>query len=121
ATGGAQVLLAAAAARVRRVPRDVAASGAIVVPELRAAGGRVARPVAARVILAVGERRAVELGSGQHVVAVRRVADAVDRLALLLVRGRFLDVVAAAGALRRVARRGGGALAPAGAPLAVSA
>ncbi len=37
AAGGDQVLLAAAAARMRRVPRDVAAARAIVVAELRAA------------------------------------------------------------------------------------
>src|SRR6267378_2124826 len=101
---------------MRRVPRDVAAAGAVVVTELRgAAAGGVGRPVAAGVILAVGERRTVELRAGEHVVAVRRVADAVDHLPLLGERGRLLNVVPAPRLLERVAVQVGDVLRDAGA------
>ena len=93
AAGGHEVLLAAPAARVRRVPRRVAAAGAIVMPELRRPR-RAARPVAARVIGAVGVGAAVRLRSGEDVVLIRRIADTLDRLALLADRGRLVDVVA---------------------------
>src|SRR6266487_3079444 len=88
-----QVFLAAPAARVRRVPRRVAAAGAIVMPELGGAG-RPARPVAARVVGAVGVGAAVGLRAGEHVVLIRRVADTLDRLALFADGGRLVDVVA---------------------------
>src|SRR6185369_10797705 len=93
AAGGDEVLLAAPAARVRRVPRRVAAAGAIVMPEL-GRPGRPTRPVAARVVGAVGVRAAVGLRSGEDVVLVRRIADTLDRLALLADGGRLVDVVA---------------------------
>src|ERR1051325_8540985 len=102
ASGADQVLLAAAAAGVRRVPRDVAAAGPIVMAELRGAGA-VARPVLAGVIGAVGERGAIELGAGEHVVAIGRITDAVDGVALLGDRGDLREVVAAARRLERVA------------------
>src|SRR5258705_2411336 len=74
--GRHQVFLAASTARVRGVPGGVAAARPIVMAQLRRAGG-AARPVATRVIGAVGVGAAVRLRSGEHVVSVRRVADTV--------------------------------------------
>src|SRR5437867_13354146 len=57
AAGADQVLLAAPARRMRGVPRRVAAAGPIEVSQLgRSRAARVARPVLARVIVAVGIR-----------------------------------------------------------------
>ena len=54
----------------------------------------VARPVVARGGLRrADERPAVRVGAGEHVVLVRRVADAVHRRTLLGERGRLADVV----------------------------
>src|SRR5204863_8125858 len=89
AAGGDEVLLAAPAARVRRFPRRVAAAGAIVMSELGGAR-RPARPVAARVIGAVGVRAAVWLRAGEDVVLIRRIAGTLDRLALLADGGRLV-------------------------------
>src|SRR4051812_3973995 len=81
-TGRHQVLLAAAAARMRRVPRRVAAALFVGVAKLRGPGA-VARPVVAGVVLAVGVGASVGLRAGEDVVLVGRVADAVDDAALL--------------------------------------
>src|SRR5262249_53881448 len=67
------------------------------------ARGRVARPVAAGVIGAVGEGRAIELRAGEDVVLVRRVADAFHGVALLGERGDLRQVVAAPRRFERVA------------------
>ena len=94
AARGDEILLAAAAAGVRGVPRRVAAARAIVVTELRGPGA-VARPVLARVIGAVGERRPIQLRAGEHVVPVRRVSHAVVRFTFFGERGLLGEVVAA--------------------------
>ena len=56
---------------------------------------RAARPVLAGAVLARRESRAVRLRSRQHVVAVRRIAAAVDDFALLGQRGLFGQIVGA--------------------------
>src|SRR5436305_2074980 len=56
---------------------------------------RAARPVLAGAVVAAGERGAVRLRSGQHVMAVRRVAAAVDDLALFAERSLLGEVVGA--------------------------
>src|SRR5690606_26740651 len=81
AAGALEVGLAATARAMRRVPggRVFAPALAVVVAHLGAARA-VARPVGARVVVAIVESRAVELRAGQDVVAVGRVAAAVDDL-----------------------------------------
>src|SRR5262249_35825545 len=83
------------------VPRRVAAACSVVMTELCGAGA-AARPVLAGMIGAVGKRRAIELRTGQHVVTVRCVADAVDHLTLFGQRCLLGQVVAAARSLERV-------------------
>src|SRR6185437_4024604 len=56
---------------------------------------RRARPVLAGAILARRERGAIGLGSRQRVVAVRRIAAAVDDFALLAERGLLGQAVGA--------------------------
>src|SRR5262249_27260578 len=75
-----------------------------------AAGGGVARPVAARVIGAVGEGGSIQLRSGEDVVLVRRIADALDRLAFFSQCGDLREIVAAPGHFERVAVQVGHAL-----------
>src|SRR5262249_59115621 len=81
-TCGHQVRLTAAAARMGGVPRAVAAALLVGMSELRGALA-VARPVVARVIGAVGVAAAVRLRTGQDVVLVGRVANAIHRRAVL--------------------------------------
>src|ERR1700687_5570240 len=89
AAGGDQVRLAAAATRVRGVPRSVVATLFVHVAELhRAPAVGVAGVVAARVIHPVRVAAAVRLRACQDVVLVRCVADAVD--GRVLVRQRDL-------------------------------
>src|ERR1017187_1702389 len=83
--GAHQGLLAAAAGRVGRVPRGVAAAGAVGMADLGGAGA-AAGPVVARVVGAVRIGAAVGLRAGQHVVPVGGVAGAVDHRALLVER-----------------------------------
>src|SRR5262249_5850556 len=89
ASGALEVVLAAAAVRptggMRRVPR----LGRVVVAQSLTVGMThhrralaALRPVAARLVLAGGERGAVRLRAGEDVVHVRRVAAAVDDVAL---------------------------------------
>ncbi len=100
--GADQVVLAAALARMRRVPGPVAAALLVVVPQLR--GPRtVARPVVAGVVGAVGVGAAVGGRTGENVVLVRLVADAVDQFALFIQRELFAQRVADARLLDRVA------------------
>ncbi|MCY1545449.1 hypothetical protein D9M68_813920 [compost metagenome] len=54
-----------------------------------------AGPVAAGVVLARGERRAVGLGAGEDVVHVRRVATPLDRRPLLIQGGVLVQLVVA--------------------------
>ena len=77
AAGAHQVRLAAAARRMRGVPRNIAAARAVVMTHLRAALA-FARPVLARVISAIGERFAFRGRARQNVVNVRGVTGAVD-------------------------------------------
>src|SRR3954447_12723222 len=78
--------------RLRRVV--IAQSDAIGMTEHgRALCG--AGPVAAGAVLAGPECGAVGLRAGQHIVAVRRVAAAVDDLGLLAERGLLGEVVGA--------------------------
>src|SRR3954453_4203906 len=84
------------ARRMRAVPRFrgivVAQPDAVSVSDHRRAL-RAARPVLASAILAGRERGAVRLRSGQHVMAVRRVAATIDDIALLAQRGLLAQVV----------------------------
>src|ERR1044072_1510991 len=95
--------LAAAAARsargMRRVPRlrgrALVEPGAVRVTDHRGAGA-VLGPVAAGAVVRAGERRAVRLRAGEDVMTVRRVAAAVDDLALLAQRGLLGEIVGGA-------------------------
>ena len=111
AAGGHQIRLAAAAARMRGVPRTVAAALFVVMAELcrrtgrgrrgRRSGAarrgfdvRVARPVVAGVVRRVRVSAAVGRRSRQDVVLVRHVAHAVDELLLLGQRELLAERVA---------------------------
>src|SRR6185503_13341958 len=89
----AQRVLAAAARRMRRVPRlggiVVAQAHAVVVADHRRAFAAL-RPVAAGEVL-VGDRAAFGRRAGEDVVAVRAVAAAVHGLALLVEAGLLAD------------------------------
>src|SRR5436190_455416 len=65
----------------------------------RAAAG----PVPARMVSAIGVGPAIGLRAGKHVVLVRRVARAFNRLTLFAQGGCPVDVVSQARLLRRVA------------------
>src|SRR5690242_18341348 len=101
AAGGAEIRLAAAAvgsARgMRRIPRlrglVVAQPLAVDMPDHRGALGALG-PVAAGPIFTRRECGAVRLRAGERIVAIRRVAAAVDHLALLAQRGLLGEVVA---------------------------
>src|SRR5262245_47505790 len=58
--------------------------------------GAALRPVAASAILARGERPPVGLGTGQDIVPSRRVATAVDHVALFAERGLLAELVVGA-------------------------
>src|SRR6478735_6283587 len=98
AAGGLQCVVAAAARLVRRVPRlrrhALVEAGAIAVADHRRTLAALG-PVAAGRVDAAGDRRAVGLRAGQDVVHVRRVATAVDDIALLGERGLLGEVVRA--------------------------
>src|SRR5206468_3385333 len=96
-----EVLLAAAAARVGGVPRGVRSAGPVVMPQLGGAHAP-ARPVVAGAIGAVGERAAVGLRPGEHVVHVGLAADAVHLIALFGERRRLGQGIADAGLVERV-------------------
>src|SRR5688572_13722905 len=85
-----------------RVPGAIAPALLVAVSDLRAAGA-VARPVVAGVVRTVGIRPAVGRRTGQDVVLVRLVADAVDELALLRQRELLAERVADARLLDGVA------------------
>src|SRR5688500_3013335 len=86
---------------MRGVPRSGISSAAlaVMVSDLCAAFA-AARPVRARVVLAVSERGAIELRSGENVVLVRLVAATVDNLSLL--RHRILLAQFVVGAVQIV-------------------
>src|SRR6516164_8409917 len=81
AARGDQVRLAAGPARMCGIPGAVPASLLVGMTELSYPGA-VARPVVAGVVHAIRVRAAVRLGTGQDIVLVRCVADAVDDLVL---------------------------------------
>src|SRR3954471_4861702 len=96
AAGALERVLAAALRRMRRVPRlrggALIQPGAVVVAD---DGGTLAAlgPVAARRVALVGRHRTpIRRRAGEHVVHVRRVAAAVDALALLGERRLLVDV-----------------------------
>src|SRR5688572_2477881 len=90
-----EVFLAAAAARVGRIPgsRPVAPALAIVVTEHGGAVRGLARPVPAGPVIGDGEGGAVRLGSGHYVVRVGRIAPPVHYLAPLRHGGFLVQVV----------------------------
>src|SRR5206468_9302903 len=101
APGALQVLLAAPARRVRRIPGVGARSlaHAIVMANLgpaRAAGG----PASAREIFGRREGRAVRPRAGEDVVLVGRVARAIDQVGPLGGRRVLPDLVGAVKLLR---------------------
>ena len=102
AAGADQIRLAASAARVRGIPRAVAAALFVGMTQLRGALA-VVRPVVARVISAIRVGAAVRLGPGQDVVLVWRVAHAVDRRPFFRERELFAQRVAQPRLLDRVA------------------
>src|SRR5439155_20408950 len=90
AAGALQIALSAAAVRAARAMRRVPGLRHVVVAQALPVGVAdhrraltALRPVAARAIVAGREGGAVRLGAGEDVVHVRRVAAAVDLLALL--------------------------------------
>src|SRR5207244_1689485 len=94
-------LLAAAALRsargVRRIPgihRWRGGTGAVGMSEHRSALG-TRRPILAGTVVAGRERRAICLRSRQHVMAVRRIAQAVVDLALFGQRRLLGEIVVA--------------------------
>ena len=102
AAGALEVGLRAAAIRPARGMRAVPGFRGVVVAQADAVGMaehrralRAARPVLAGAVLAGRERGAVGLRSRQDVMAVRRIAAAVDDLALLAQRGLLGEIVAA--------------------------
>src|SRR5262245_18922318 len=100
AAGALEVVLAAAAVRsarrMRRVPRlrgvVVAQADAVDVADHRGALPALG-PVAAGLVVAGRNRGAVRLRAGQCVIHVRRVAAAVDHVALFGERGLLGEVV----------------------------
>jgi len=95
ATGANQIVLAAAPARVRGVPRLVVGAAAVEMTELRGAHS-VARPVAAGMIGGIFVSCAVGLRAGQHVVLVGCVSAPRDRAALLGETGNLPKIVSEA-------------------------
>src|SRR6185503_16170218 len=95
AAGGLELVLAAAARAVRGVPglhvARVLQPLQVVVPDDRRAFAAL-RPVAAGGVAARGGEHAGRVRPGEDVVLVRRVAAALDRLALLGERGLLVDV-----------------------------
>src|SRR2546426_11111754 len=95
AARGLELILAAAARAVRRIPRlhvpRVLQALQVVVADDRRALAAL-RPVAAGGIAARRRVHAGRVRAGEDVVLVRRVAAALDRLALLVQRGFFADV-----------------------------
>src|SRR5439155_13168254 len=106
APGALQSFIAAAARRMRRVPRKRRRARIetrpVVVADHRDSVAALG-PVAAGHILAAGERGAVGLRPGEDVVLVRRVAPAVDDLAFFGERSLLAEIVVAV-QLREVAR-----------------
>src|SRR4030095_17015778 len=93
--GAHEVRLTAAAARVRGVPRSVAAALLVGVTQLgtpHAVG--VTRPIRAGVVHAVRVCPTIRLRPGEDVVLVRHVADAVDDRALFAQRDLLAESVA---------------------------
>src|SRR5689334_9345226 len=90
AARGLELILAAAARAVRRVPRlhvpGVLQPLQVVVPDDRRAVAAL-RPVAAGSVAARSREHALRVGAGEDVVLVRCVAAAFDLLALLGERG----------------------------------
>src|SRR5205085_7968872 len=87
-----ELVLAAAARAVRRIPRlhvpGVLQTGAIVMADDRGALAALG-PVAAGGVATGGREPAVRIGAGQDVMLVGRVAASLDRVALLA-QGRLL-------------------------------
>jgi len=91
-----QVVLAAAPAGVRRVPRLVVCAAAVKMAELRGAR-RLAGPVAAGMIGGILVTRAIGLRACQHIVLVGSVAPAGNSAALFGDPRNFTQIVAQAG------------------------
>src|SRR4051812_21064389 len=102
AAGGDEIFLAAAARRVRGIPRCIAAAGAVEMTELGGARG-AGSPVGAGVVGSIGISGAIGLRAGQNVVLVGGVAKAFDRFAFFREDGGFGDVRAEAGEGQRIA------------------
>src|SRR5438477_11734310 len=81
--GGDEARRGAVAAHMRRIPRHVAVSIAVVMAKHRAIGRGVRGPVVARMIETIGKGATVGVRTRQHVVLIGHVAEAVDYRALL--------------------------------------
>lgn len=101
AAGADQIVLAAAAAWVRRIPRSIVGAVSIGMPELRRAGG-FTRPIVAGVIHAIGVSASIRLRAGEHVMRIGRVAASIYDGALFSQRGQLDQIVAKARLLGRV-------------------
>src|SRR5258706_1453794 len=85
AAGGDQSRLTEARAGMGRIPRRVAAAGAVGMAELRLPRP-AARPIVAGVVGIVRIRTTIGPGAGQHVMRVGHVAEAVDDSTLFVER-----------------------------------
>src|SRR5882672_10440735 len=107
AARGLELVLATAARAVRRVPRlhvaRVLQALQVVVADDRRAVAALG-PVAAGGVAAGGGVQAHRVGAGEDVVLVRRVAAALDRVALLVQRRLLADVALAGMQLADVTR-----------------
>src|SRR5471032_2571346 len=98
--GAFEIGLRAAAVGPARGMRRVPGFRGVVVAKANAVGMsdhrrtlRAARPVLAGAVVGARERRAVRLRSRQHVMAVRRIAAAIDDVALFAERSLLGEVV----------------------------
>jgi hypothetical protein len=96
-----QILLAASIAGVHRIPRSVSSTQPVEMTQHRGTVG-TAGPVLASVVRGICERPPVRLRTGENVVLVRVVADALLHLALFADSRDLVDPVAEPRLLERV-------------------
>ena len=92
----------AAACRVRRVPRDVAATRPVVMTDLGTILLGAACPILASMVGAIREGRANHLRAGENVVTIGAVKAAGDHVAFFGDRSPFIYVIAFARQFQRV-------------------
>ncbi len=92
--GGYEIFLAATIAHMRRIPGGVAAAEPVVMAE-HGISSSVAGPIVTSCDVGSPDRSTtVGVGTREHIVLIRHVTDAVDRLPFLVERCGFPNVVA---------------------------